>query len=241
MHLADYPLQVEFAERRDISIRLPASKLGASFNRYGFLKAISIDGFDNVPVHLEFLRYGARRGAERSGAYLFLPDGIAMPIPQADSSTILVIRGPLESSVALGLPFATHETILRDGEDALEIRNIVDIGEMLNTEIVMRISTGIDSKETFYTDLNSLQYIKRRRFGKLPIQANYYPVTSGIYIEDDKFRLTVLTGQPLGGSSLQSGEVCSINNNIHVRGRIRFKKIMNPVFNSRLRLCKNVD
>lgn len=207
VNLPDYPNQVEFAERRDMTVRLPNSNLGASFNRYGFLKAISIDNSDNVPVHLEFLRYGARRGAERSGAYLFLPDGIATSFPQTDSSTILVSRGPLESSVAIGLPFATHETILRDGESALEIRNIVDIGEMLNTEIVMRISTGIDSKEIFYTDLNSLQYIKRRRLSKLPIQANYYPIPAGIYIEDDKLRLTILTGQPLGGSSLQPGEV----------------------------------
>lgn len=198
---------MEFAEQRDISIRLSPKGNSVSFNRHGFLKAISIEGSDNVPVHLEFLRYGARRSAERSGAYLFLPDGIATSLPQSQVNTVLVSRGVLESSVTVGLPFVQHEAILRDGEKSLEIRNIVDIGEMQNTEIVMRISTGIDNKETFFTDLNSLQYIKRRRLSKLPIQANYYPIPGGIYIEDEQLRLTLLTGQPLGGSSLQPGEV----------------------------------
>lgn len=207
--LLDYPNQVEFAECRDTAISLPNNKLAASFNRYGFLKALAIAGADYIPVHLEFLKYGARPGQERSGAYLFLPDGMATAYQQSDSNTILVTRGPLESSVAIGLPFNIHEAILRDDENALEIRNTIDIGDRLNTEIVMRISTQIDNKETFYTDLNALQFIKRRRFEKLPLQANYYPIPSGIYIEDDKLRLTILTGQPLGGSSLKSGEVCS--------------------------------
>lgn len=163
---------------------------------------------ENFPVHLEFLKYGALRGGERSGAYLFLPDGIAVAIQPPPSTTVLVTTGNLESSVATGLPFVVHENIFRTGEKGLEIRNLVDIGDMSNTEIIMRMSTGIDSKEIFYTDLNAFEYIKRKRFAKLPIQANYYPIPSGIYIGDDAMRLTLLTAQPLGGSSLASGEVC---------------------------------
>lgn len=143
----------------------------------------------------------------RTYSHRFLPDGLAVPITTPSSTTILVTTGNLESSVATGLPFVVHESIFRAGEKALEIRNLVDIGDMSNTEIVMRMSTGIDSKETFYTDLNGYEYIKRKRFAKLPIQANYYPIPSGIYIEDDAVRLTLLTAQPLGGSSLLSGQV----------------------------------
>jgi alpha-mannosidase II len=83
----------------------------------------------------------------------------------------------------------------------------VDIGDMSDTEIVMRISTNINSKDTFYTDLNGLQIIKRERFGKIPLQANYYPIPTSIYIEDESIRLTLLTAQPLGGSSLKSGQL----------------------------------
>lgn len=208
MNLPEYPHQVEFADPREISLSLSDNAgISASFNSMGLLKSMSTSSSDNVPIHLEFLKYGARRGAERSGAYLFLPDGIATPFKRAVSSTVLLTKGPLESSVAAGFPFAIHENILRANENAIEIRNLVDIADTSNTEVVMRMATGIDSKDIFYTDLNGLQIIKRQRFGKLPIQANYYPIPSGMYIEDDKLRLTLLTAQPLGGSSLKSGEI----------------------------------
>lgn len=207
--IPEYPNQVKFSEPRDITMRVGSEGFSASFNSKGMLKSMSTNANDNFPIHLEFLKYGARRGAERSGAYLFLPDGIAVSITPTTSTTVLVTTGILESSVATGLPFVIHENIFRTGEKALEIRNHVDIGDMSNTEIIMRMSTGIDNKEVFYTDLNGFEYIKRKRFVKLPIQANYYPIPTGIYIEDDSTRLTLLTAQPLGGSSLGSGEVIS--------------------------------
>lgn len=49
--------------------------------------------------------------------------------------------------------------------------------------------------------------IQRTRFHKLPIQGNFYPMPSAAYIEDDKTRITILTGQPLGVSSLRQGEL----------------------------------
>lgn len=155
--LMDYPSQVEFAKPREVSLRINDGP-GASFTKFGILKAMSVDSSsENEPVHVEFLRYGARRSKEMSGAYLFLPDGPAVPLVLG-SPAVLVIRGALESSVTTGLPFAVHENILRGG--ALEIRNLVDIRNMDNSEIVIRMSTGIVSRETFYTDLNGLQVSK---------------------------------------------------------------------------------
>lgn len=155
--LIDYPSQVEFAKPREVSLRINDGP-GASFTKLGILKAMSVDSSsENVPVHVEFLRYGARRSKEMSGAYLFLPDGPAVPLTLGRPA-VLVIRGALESSVTSGLPFAVHENIFRGG--ALEIRNLVDIRNMDNFEIVMRMSTGIISRETFYTDLNGLQVSK---------------------------------------------------------------------------------
>lgn len=208
VNMLDYPYQVEFADPREISLSLSDNAgISASFTSLGMLKSMSTSASDNVPIHLEFMKYGARRGTERSGAYLFLPDGIATAFKRAVTSTVLLTKGPLESSVVAGFPFAIHESILRANENAMEIRNLVDIADTSNTEIVMRISTGIGSKDIFYTDLNGLQFIKRQRFDKLPIQANYYPIPSGMYIEDDKLRLTLLTAQPLGGGALHSGEM----------------------------------
>lgn len=118
---------------------------------------------------------------------------------------MIVVRGVLESSCTSGLPFAVHENVLRGGP--VEIRNLVDIRPIGNTEIIMRLMSGIQSNGTFYTDLNGLQLVKRQKLKKLPLQANYYPVPSQIFIEDERMRLTLLTGQPLGGSSLESGQV----------------------------------
>lgn len=189
-------------------------QLSASFSKHGMLKAMSTNSkSENIPVHLEFLKYGVRQSKdERSGAYLFLPDGPAVPM-HIGSPAVLVVRGQLESSVTVGLPFAIHENILRDG--TLEIRNRVDIGNMDNTEIVMRVSTGINSTDDFYTDLNGLQLLKRHRLAKLPIQANYYPVPSQMFVQDEKLRLTLLNGQPLGGSSLTSGQVSIVSDIIN--------------------------
>lgn len=49
--------------------------------------------------------------------------------------------------------------------------------------------------------------IKRQRFPKLPTQGNYYPMAASTYIEDKRFRLTVVTAQPLGVSSMASGQI----------------------------------
>jgi len=176
-----------------------------AFSEQGLLKSIQLtQDSPHVPVHLKFLKYGVRSHGDRSGAYLFLPNGPATPF-QLEHPVVLVTKGKLESSVSVGLPSVVHQTIMRGG--APEIRNLVDIGMLDNTEIVMRLESHIDSGDIFYTDLNGLQFIKRRRLEKLPLQANYYPVPSGMFIEDANMRLTLLTGQPLGGSSLASGEL----------------------------------
>ena len=49
--------------------------------------------------------------------------------------------------------------------------------------------------------------MKRRRLSTLPLQGNFYPVASMMYIQDKKSRLSIVSGQPLGGTSLGSGEL----------------------------------
>lgn len=204
-NLDEYPEKVEFAEHHEVSLRLDEAIPGASFNKFGMLKSLSHDG-TTVPVHLEFLKYGTKSmPGQKSGAYLFLPDGPATSL-QIGTPIVLMSKGNLQQDLTAGLPFAVHENILRAGE-ALEIRNHVDIGDLSNTEIVMRLSTNIKSNRTFFTDLNGMQLAKRERLSKIPLQANYYPVPSAMYIEDQAWRLTLFSGLPLGGSSLKSGEI----------------------------------
>ena len=49
--------------------------------------------------------------------------------------------------------------------------------------------------------------IKRKRYDKLPLQANFYPVASMAYIQDKTSRLSLISGQPLGGTSAASGSL----------------------------------
>lgn len=50
---------------------------------------------------------------------------------------------------------------------------------------------------------------ERHYASNLPIQGNYYPITSSIYIESrsDKVRLTALAHQAHGATSLKDGEL----------------------------------
>ncbi|XP_053680748.1 alpha-mannosidase 2 [Anopheles nili] len=203
---AGYPEDIDHTLPSEVSLRVEeGSTPGAAFTAKGLLKSITIENNQaTVPVHLEWYRYGMQLSSGKSGAYLFHPAGNATLLTY-EQPIVLIMKGPLEVSIATGLPFAVHQTILRD--DNIEIRNLVDIGRRDNTEIVMRLQTNINSGATFYTDLNGMQIIKRKRFQKLPLQANYYPVPSTMFIEDDSYRLTLLGAQPLGGSSLSSGEM----------------------------------
>ncbi|XP_030764706.1 alpha-mannosidase 2 isoform X1 [Sitophilus oryzae] len=186
-------------------------RVAASFNNLGLLKAIKT-GSTTVPVHLDFAKYGVafRQNSDRSGAYLFLPDGQAIEI-KAENTIVNVIEGPIMSSVTVQLPHVKHKAILYNtpGADGLgiEIENTVDIQKTNNFEIVMRLSTNINNTDEFFTDANGYQMLRRKRFKKLPLQANYYPMPTKAYIEDKTTRLSILTSTPLGCSSLNEGKI----------------------------------
>lgn len=196
-----YPYAVEFSDPRSVVLREQDSSVAASFNKHGFLTSVVSEQGINSSVKVDFAVYNTRK----SGAYLFIPSKPAEAFIHSEP-LVLVSRGSLESSVITSLPIGLHETIIQD--TIIEIRNRIDIRGMDNSEIIMRITTpSIDSSDTFYTDLNGLTFIKRENFDKIPLQANYYPIPTGIFIEDDNERLTVLLGQPLGGSSLSPGQI----------------------------------
>lgn len=71
----------------------------------------------------------------------------------------------------------------------------------------MRLSTDIKSDDIFYTDLNGFQIQPRRFYQKLPLQGNFYPISSQAYIQDSQHRLTLHTAQALGVTSFESGQL----------------------------------
>lgn len=57
-------------------------------------------------------RYGVASGrGDRSGAYLFLPDGDATAV-KIENTIVNVIEGPILSSVTVQLPYVLHKAVL---------------------------------------------------------------------------------------------------------------------------------
>uniref|UniRef100_A0A672LF11 mannosyl-oligosaccharide 1,3-1,6-alpha-mannosidase n=1 Tax=Sinocyclocheilus grahami TaxID=75366 RepID=A0A672LF11_SINGR len=169
------------------------------------------DDPQEVRVQIQFLTYGTRPSKDKSGAYLFLPDGNAKPYSQREAPVVRVVEGPLFSEVVAHYQHfqqtvRVHNVPGIDGL-SLDITSMVDMRDQNNKELAMRLVTDIQSGDTFYTDLNGFQIQPRRYFQKLPLQANFYPMPAMAYIQDSRYRLTLHTAQALGVSSLASGQL----------------------------------
>ncbi|XP_077174306.1 alpha-mannosidase 2x isoform X3 [Paroedura picta] len=178
----------------------------------GLLKSVHRVGEEQERrLQSHFLIYGTRSTKDKSGAYLFLPDGEAKPYIPKDSPVVRVTEGPFFSEVAVY--YQNIQTVVRlynvPGVEglSLEVSCLVDIRDQVNKELALRFSTDIESKGAFFTDLNGFQIQPRQYLKKLPLQANFYPMPVMAYIQDSQSRLTLHTAQALGASSLSSGQL----------------------------------
>lgn len=162
-------------------------------------------------AEVEFVSYGVGHSKEKSGAYLFLPDGPAQTITYV-TPPIRVTRGPIVSEVVVFHRYTEHHVKIYNspGTDGamVDIYNLVDITSTNNYEMAMRVNTDIQNKDReFFVDLNGFQMIKHKTMDKIPLQANFYPLPSMAYIEDDYYRFSILSGQSLGMASLNVGQL----------------------------------
>ncbi|XP_066557713.1 alpha-mannosidase 2x isoform X2 [Amia ocellicauda] len=205
------PLRSLPADQNTFYIHSQRLQLGFS-GTTGLLERIKLkDDQQEVKLQMEFLIYGTRPSKDKSGAYLFLPDGKPKPYTQKEPPVVRVEEGPLFSEVVASyqhfqLSVRIHNLPGVDGL-SLDITTMVDIRDQANKELAMRLVTDIQSEGTFFTDLNGFQIQPRRYFKKLPIQANFYPMPSMAYIQDSQHRLTLHTAQALGVSSLDNGQL----------------------------------
>uniref|UniRef100_A0A8W8HKJ2 Glycosyl hydrolase family 38 C-terminal domain-containing protein n=1 Tax=Magallana gigas TaxID=29159 RepID=A0A8W8HKJ2_MAGGI len=202
---------VEKKESSEFSI--DNSFLEAKFSgATGLLQSVTVKSTGETHrSEVSFHTYGARGGKERSGAYLFLPDGKAKPL-SVGHPVIRVVGGPVVSEVSVFINHVQHVVRLYNspGVDGktVDMFNLVDIQNEVNLELAVKISTDVQNSEReFFTDLSGFQMIKHKVFDKLPIQANVYPLPAVAFIEDDKTRFSVLTAQSLGVASLKTGEI----------------------------------
>ncbi len=83
--------------------------------------------------------------------------------------------------------------------------NAVDIRQLSNTELSMRLKTSVHNGKVFHTDLNGMHMRRRETLAKLPLNANFFPLPVMAYLEDAKARVTVHTRSPLGCAGLEDG------------------------------------
>uniref|UniRef100_A0A8C2ELG3 Alpha-mannosidase n=1 Tax=Cyprinus carpio TaxID=7962 RepID=A0A8C2ELG3_CYPCA len=211
------PVRSQTVDAQPLYIQSQSLSLGFS-GTTGLLESIRRkDDPQEVRVQIQFLTYGTRPSKDKSGAYLFLPDGNAKPYSQREAPIVRVVEGPLFAEVVAHYQHFQQTVRIHNvpGIDglSLDITTMVDIRDQNNKELAMRLLTDIQSGDTFYTDLNGFQvkvfqkswfYLSDRHGSK---SANFYPMPTMAYIQDSQYRLTLHTAQALGVSSLASGQL----------------------------------
>ena len=79
------------------------------------------------------MRYGTRRSGDKSGAYLFLPDGPAKPIP-VEGPLVRIVEGKIISYIEVVLAFAIHTVTLKSSPG--EITFVVKVKSITNLGLV---------------------------------------------------------------------------------------------------------
>lgn len=171
----------------------------------GLLQSISI-GDDTIQLEEQLMSYNSTH----SGAYLFLPIGSASPLNC--KPIISLVKGPLiqESRslcLSMGITVITTIRLFLEGENKfVQVNRYIDLKQN-NKEVIVRYSSNLESEKYFYTDLNGFAMQRRFRRDDLPIQHNYYPSTSLVFLQDKTRRLSFHTTQSLALGSVENGSV----------------------------------
>lgn len=186
----------------------------------GFLKSTtSKSHHKSLPCAINFAAY--RSAQFHSGAYLFKPDSEERDMEKDvleqynGNQLVFITSGPIASDVTVvyGNFLAHTVRIFNSGtvlDNAIYIENDINFEsppKNRETEMFMRLVTGIDNgiRSIVYTDQNGFQFLRREKVQSLGVEANYYPITTGAFIQDNELRLTLLTNHAQGAASLEPG------------------------------------
>ncbi len=172
-----------------------------------------------------------------SGAYLFLPDPNAnepyIDVLKDQTPQIVIISGGVMSEISVIYNEIVHSALIFHKtnstlEDVVLMETTLDMGpppSYREHEFFVRFKTSVrnvrSGRTEFFTDQNGFQMTKRVRVPTLGVEANYYPVTSGAFIQDTSQRLNLLVGRAHGFTSLNPGwmEFMIDRRTIHDDGR----------------------
>ncbi|EFA08767.1 lysosomal alpha-mannosidase [Tribolium castaneum] len=197
----------------------------------GLLKTVTMNGL-TLEITQQFFYYkgfnGDNKGDENraSGAYIFRPKENEATVV-SDSVTVTSISGSLVDEVRQQVnDWVTQIIRVYKGANNNYIEFDWLIGPIevdkdngIGREIISRFTIkNFDNSETFFTDSNGRELIKRQLNKRSdyeydptlePVSSNYYPVTSKIVIRDEakKLEVAVLNDRAQGGSSLKNGTI----------------------------------
>ncbi|XP_058058037.1 alpha-mannosidase 2 [Anopheles bellator] len=214
----------EVRNKQPGDIQLENYKMRLLFDEQsGFLKSVTKK---NMGKQIQCaIKFAAYKSAQfHSGAYLFKTDPEQRSsekdvLEQYGDLTILITSGPLASDVtAIYGPFLAHTVRIYNSNSVLDsaiyIENDIDFEappKNRETELFMRFITDIENGASenpeFYSDLNGFQYQKRVKVSAIGVEGNYFPITTGAFIQDDRMRLTLLTTHAQGAASLEPGQL----------------------------------
>lgn len=82
----------------------------ATFSADGFLQEVeTVDDKVKTPVRLEMISYGTARTGDKSGAYLFMPNGPAEVLKPVKPPIVRVVEGKILSYVEVFTPWMRHQ------------------------------------------------------------------------------------------------------------------------------------
>jgi len=179
----------------------------------------------SLPVHLEFASYPS--AAFRSGAYLFSVDRSAAaetgpPFGEREVADLVIVSGPVFAQVTVvwrvlgegGVSTLAHTVRLQhtagpQGE-AIQLESLVDFGpppNMRDTELVLRLRSGLATGRRFYTDKSGLGFIRREWREAAGLEGSMYPVTSAAFLQGNNTRVSLLVTHAMGAASVEEGSM----------------------------------
>ncbi|KAF9622794.1 hypothetical protein IFM89_034029 [Coptis chinensis] len=208
--------QTETVEVGPGDLKMYFSSTSGQVKRMRNLKA----GVD-IPIQQSYLWYGSSSGgmdSKASGAYIFRPNG-APPVPVSRLVPLKIIQGPLVDEVHQQFSTWIYQVIrlYKDKEHAEVEFTIgpVPLEDGIGKEVITRLTANMVTENTFYTDSNGRDFLKRVRDYREdwslsvnePVAGNYYPLNLGIFASDKKFEFSLLVDRATGGASIKDGEL----------------------------------
>ncbi|THU46057.1 hypothetical protein C4D60_Mb09t00950 [Musa balbisiana] len=183
---------------------------------------------------------GSGSDPQASGAYIFRPNG-TFPIKPEKKTPTTIVRGSILDEVHQQInPWIYQVSRVYKDKEHAEVEFTVGpipVDDEIGKELVTKITTGMATNKTFYTDSNGRDFIKRVRDYRSdwefqvnqpvagnyypvrdyrsdwefqvnqPVAGNYYPINLGIYMQDDSTEFSVLVDRSVGGSSILDGQI----------------------------------